>query len=60
MGLKITGIDSANLSGDEDVYDLTEEPVEIVRYKMSAAGARQEDIIALMGHTNFDVDIITT
>ena len=39
MGLKITGIDSANLSGDEDVYDLTEEPVEIVRYKMSAAGA---------------------
>ena len=24
---------------------------------MSAAGARQEDIIALMGHTNFDVDI---
>ena len=39
MGLKITGIDSANLSGDEDVYDLTEEPVEIVRYKMSVAGA---------------------
>ena len=39
MGLKITGIDSANLSGDEDVYDLTEEPVEIVRYLMSAAGA---------------------
>ena len=39
MGLKITDIDSANLSGDEDVYDLTEEPVEIVRYKMSAAGA---------------------
>lgn len=25
--------------------------------RMSAAGARQEDIIALMGHTNFDVDI---
>lgn len=24
---------------------------------MSAAGARQEDIIALMGHTSFDVDI---
>jgi len=39
MGLTITGIDSANLSGDEDVYDLTEEPVEIVRYKMSAAGS---------------------
>ena len=39
MGLKITGIDSANLSGDDDVYDLTEEPVEIVRYKMRAAGS---------------------
>lgn len=25
--------------------------------RMSAAGARQEDIITLMGHTNFDVDI---
>lgn len=25
--------------------------------RMSAAGARQEDITALMGHTNFDVDI---
>lgn len=25
--------------------------------RMSAAGARQEDIIALMGHANFDVDI---
>lgn len=25
--------------------------------RMSAAGARQEDIIALMGHTSFDVDI---
>lgn len=25
--------------------------------RMSAAGARKEDIIALMGHTNFDVDI---
>ena len=25
--------------------------------RMNAAGARQEDIIALMGHTNFDVDI---
>ena len=25
--------------------------------RMSAAGARPEDIIALMGHTNFDVDI---
>lgn len=25
--------------------------------RMSAAGARQEDIIALMGHTDFDVDI---
>ena len=25
--------------------------------RMSAAGARQEDIIALMGHTNYDVDI---
>ena len=25
--------------------------------RMSAAGARHEDIIALMGHTNFDVDI---
>lgn len=24
--------------------------------RMSAAGAREEDIIALMGHTNFDVD----
>ena len=39
MGLKITGIDSANLSGDDDVYDLTEEPVEIVHYRMSAAGS---------------------
>ena len=39
MGLTIIGIDSANLSGDDDVYDLTEEPVELVRYKMSAAGA---------------------
>lgn len=25
--------------------------------RMSAVGAKQEDIIALMGHTNFDVDI---
>ncbi|MCD8025774.1 MAG: site-specific integrase [Clostridiales bacterium] len=25
--------------------------------RMSAAGARQEDIIALMGHTDFDVDV---
>ena len=25
--------------------------------RMSAAGARQEDIIALMGHTDFEVDI---
>ncbi len=25
--------------------------------RMSAAGAREEDIIALMGHTNFEVDI---
>lgn len=25
--------------------------------RMSASGAREEDIIALMGHTNYDVDI---
>ena len=41
MGLKISGVDSANLSGDEDVYDLTEDPQDdIVCYRMSAAGHR--------------------
>ena len=40
MGLKITGVDSANLSGEEDVYDLTEESERILaRYKMSAERA---------------------
>ena len=40
MGLKITGVDSADLSGKEDVYDLTEESERgLVRYKMSADGA---------------------
>ena len=34
MDLKIVGIDSANLSGDDDVYDLTdEEQADLVRYK---------------------------
>lgn len=32
MGLEITGIESANLSGDDDVYDVAEEE-HLVRYK---------------------------
>ena len=39
MGCKITGIDTANLSGDEDVYDLTDEESERVLYRCKAYGA---------------------
>ena len=34
MGCKIAGIDSANLSGDEDVYDVTEPPPRYVAMRM--------------------------
>ena len=32
MGIRVTGIDTANLSGIEDIYDLTEEPNEVRMY----------------------------